>query len=80
MWESALQLTEDIGRQISETNVVERGKLLAGMVALFVEIVASGEVRRHVWTGWSSGRRRGLLPPDQFVVDIGRKFVELGWR
>lgn len=42
MWESALQLAEDISRQISETNVVERGKLLAGMVALFVEIAASG--------------------------------------
>lgn len=80
MWEATLQLTEDIGRQISETHVVERSKLLAGMVSLFVEVVASGEVRRHVWTRWPSGRRRGLLPPDQFVVNIGGKFVELGWR
>jgi hypothetical protein len=80
MREAALELTEDIGREISETHMVERSKSLAGMVALFVEVGASGEIRRYVWTRWSSGRRRGLLPSDQFVVNIGRKFMELGWR
>jgi hypothetical protein len=80
VWEAAFQLTEDIGRQISETHVVECSKPLAGMVALFVEVVAGGEVRRHVRTRRPSGRRRGLLAPDQFVVNIRGKFVELGWR
>jgi hypothetical protein len=57
--------------------VVERGKFLTGMVALLVEVVAWRETGRHVWSRWPAGRRRGLLPPDQFVIYVRRKFVEL---
>jgi hypothetical protein len=77
--EAALQLAEDIGREVPEALVVQGSQLLAGVVALFVKVGAGWEVGGYVWTGRSAWRRHGLLPPNQFVVYICRQFVELGW-
>lgn len=80
MRKPTLQLTEHIGRQVSETLVLKRRKLLAGVVAFLVKVFPGREEGRHVGTGRSAWRRHGLLAADQLIVDVGTEFVELGWR
>jgi hypothetical protein len=76
--EPALQFTVHVRGQVAESLVLERGQLLAGLVALFVEFFARRQEGRRIGPGRAARRRHGLLPPHQFVVDIGAKLVELG--
>lgn len=77
MWESAVHLIGNITDQDAELRVEEAGEPCTGMVAFGVEVPASRETGRHIGARRSTRRRRGLLPPGQFIVYVRRELVEL---
>jgi hypothetical protein len=58
--------------------MLKGGELLPGVVALLVKVFAGRKEGRHVGTGRSTWRRHSLLATNQFIVDVGTQFMELG--
>jgi hypothetical protein len=60
--------------------MLKRGKLLARLISLFVEIASRREKRRNFGARWSIRRRHSLLPPEELVINICAEFMKLCWR
>lgn len=80
---ATLELEEDVGGQRLESQIGQGRQLLAGLIALGVEVVLGQQVGGHL--GLPRRRSRlvlpiGGLPSQQLVVDIGAQFLKLDRR